>query len=427
MTKYFFDNMQTVEKYWYDMWSICINTPLGGRLVVHGKDIVVEDLDKKNLLVEAIVARNPKEAANMDTGVVPGDRKGAAGIDSAFFAHLKRNWSWAANHSMYQTKTSKNSEASKKRGKSGQRDLHLSRIQMKPVKYTEYIGLKKVSGPPAPTINGTELRKQVYDCINKPIDIGRRNEVLLSHQSSRQKSVVRRVMPRKRSSRPRLKYDEDDYQAMQMMPKLRADWEQHEVNILLVCKIAITYLSPNPRKHLVNFMAVRDVLRTYSCTSYNKTSRACQRRLMYMLRQQCTMNSLALGVEEIKQDPFIDERYNGILDRLKSECSSTAEYEKRVTEVFKELVDFIMKKYYDIANIKPNKHIAMPKTVHEFNLLFKTIYPAKPRQNEGYKKDVRNIYDIHSATINSVIHSAMYCARSKRSWAYEIFKVYMSH
>lgn len=424
VTKYFFDNIQTVEKYWYDMWNICINTPLGGRLVVHGKDIVVEDLDKKNVLVQAIVARNPKEASTMDTGVVPGDRKGAAGIDSAFFAHLKRNWNWAANYSMYQTKTSRNS---RKCEKSGQRDLHLSKIQTKPVKYTEYVGLKKVSGPPTPAISGTELKKQMYDYISKPTDIGRKNEVLLSHQSSRQNSVVRRVMPRKRSSHPRLKYDEDDYQAMKMMSKLRTDWEPHEINILLVCKVAMTYLSPNPRKQAVNFMAVRDVLRTYSYTSYNKTSRACQRRLMYMIRQQCTINSVALGVEEIKQDPFIDERYNGIMDRLKNECSSTVEYEKRVTQVFKELVDFIMKKYYDIADMKPNKHMAMPKTAHEFNLLFKMIYPTKPYYNQGFKKEVRNANDIHSATINSVIHSSMYCAKDKRSWAYQIFKVCMSH
>ncbi|XP_014483912.1 PREDICTED: general transcription factor 3C polypeptide 1 [Dinoponera quadriceps] len=428
VTKYFFDRLHSVEKYWHDMWAICVNTPLGGRLVVHGKDILVEDLDKKSILTTAIVARNPKEAAGMDTGVVPGDRRGAAGIDSAFFAHLKRNWNWTSNYSANQ-KSPKGYEGSKKSGKSGtgQRDLHLSKIQMKPVKYTEYVGLKKVSGPPAPAISGAELRRQVHNHFSKPGEAGRKNEALPSHQTSKQKSFVRRVMPRKRTKGPRLKYDEDDYRAMQRMHKLRADWEPHEVNILLVCKVAMTYLSPNPRKQVVNFTAVRDVLHKYSYTSYNKTSRACQRRLMYMQRQQCTINSLALGVEEIKQDLFIDQRYNGIMDRLKSECSSSAEYEKRVTEVFKELVAFIMKNYYNIAEIRPNKHKAMPKTAQEFNFFFKTIYPAKPYHSQGFRKDVRNANDIHSATINSVIHSSMCCAKSKRSWAYELFKIYQHY
>lgn len=96
--------LQIVEKYWYDMWNICVNTLLGGRLVVHGKDILLEDLSKKTAMIEAVAARNPKEAAERDIGIVPGDRKGAAGIDSAFFAHLKRNWNWSINSIHQQVK-----------------------------------------------------------------------------------------------------------------------------------------------------------------------------------------------------------------------------------------------------------------------------------------------------------------------------------
>ncbi|XP_011862964.1 PREDICTED: general transcription factor 3C polypeptide 1-like [Vollenhovia emeryi] len=418
VTKYLFESTQVVEKYWYDMWTICVNTLLGGRLVVHGKDILLEDLSKKSAMIEAVAACLPKDSAKRDTGAVPGDRKGAAGVDSALFAHLKRNWNWSINYSMHQ-------QTSRNQGKSstGQRDLHLSKIQAKPVKFTEYDGLKKISGPPPPaTVNASDLQKKVYDHLSTG---GRKNKALPSHQSSKQKSFVRRVMPRKKSVRkPRLKYDEDDYRAMQRMEKLRVDWESHEDNILLVCKVATTYLSPNPRKQVVSFIAVRDVLRTFSYNSYNKTSRACQRRLMYMLRQPRTVNSVALGVEEIKQDPFVDKRYGGTMDRLKGECSSSAEYEKRVTDVFKELVGYIVKKYYDIAEIKPKKHMAMPKTVQEFNLLFEVVHPMKPRHNQGFTKDVRNTNDIHSATINSVIHSSMCCGKDRRSWAYQLFKVY---
>lgn len=278
--------------------------------------------------------------------------------------------------------------------------------------------MKKVSGPPSPALSAAELRKRMYDHLNS---IGRKNEALPSHQSTRQKAFVRRVMPRKKST-PRLKYDEDDYQAMQRMQKLRVDWEPHEDNILLVCKVATMYLSPNPRKQVVTFIAVRDVLRSFSYSSYNKTSRACQRRLMYMLKQSRTVDSVALGVEEIKQDPFVDRRYNGAMDRLKGECANPAEYEKRATEVFKELVGYIVKKYYDITEIKPKKHMAMPKTAQEFNLLFEIVHPAKPHNNQSFT-DVCNMNDIHSATINSVIHSSMCCGKDRRCWAYQLFRV----
>ncbi|XP_011252958.2 general transcription factor 3C polypeptide 1 [Camponotus floridanus] len=413
VTKYFFDRMQVVEKYWYDMWTICVNTPLGDRAPVHGKDILVEDLNKKTAMIEAIVARTSKQTKEMDTGAVPGDRKGAAGIDSAFFAHLKRSWNRPVS--------STNRQASKNHEKFGQRDLHLSKIQTKPVKYTEYDGLKKISGPPPPTISATELRKKMYDHFN-----GRKNEALPSQQSTKQKCIVRRVEPRKKSTR-RHKYDESDYQALQRMPKLRADWESHEDNILLVCKVAATYLSSNPRKQLIDFIAVRDVLCTFSYNSDNKTSCACQRRLTYMLRQPRTVNSIALGVEEIKQDLFVDRRYGSTMERLKNECVSSADYKNRITEIFKELVGYIIKKYYDITEINPKKHIAMPRTAQEFNLLFELIYPAKPHHNQGFTKDVRSTNDIHAATINSLIHSSMCCKKDRRTWAYQLFKVYQRY
>ncbi len=33
----------------------------------------------------------------VDEGVIPGDGRGAGGLDSSFFSHLKRNWTWT-NH-----------------------------------------------------------------------------------------------------------------------------------------------------------------------------------------------------------------------------------------------------------------------------------------------------------------------------------------
>jgi hypothetical protein len=36
--------------------------------------------------------RTAEEAPELDIGILPGDQSGAAGMDSALFAHLKRNW-----------------------------------------------------------------------------------------------------------------------------------------------------------------------------------------------------------------------------------------------------------------------------------------------------------------------------------------------
>lgn len=97
VTKYTFTTLGVVENYWYDVWNTCINTCLGGRSVVEGKDILLEDLSKKIEMIQTLTVRQPEEAVKYDVGFVPGDRKGAAGIDSAFFPHLKRNWNWVNN------------------------------------------------------------------------------------------------------------------------------------------------------------------------------------------------------------------------------------------------------------------------------------------------------------------------------------------
>ncbi|KOX75217.1 General transcription factor 3C polypeptide 1 [Melipona quadrifasciata] len=364
--KYNFDEIQIVEKYWYDMWNTCMNTPLGGRLVVQGKDIVLEDLNKKIDMINAVIARSPEEAARLDTGKVPGDRKGAAGIDSACFAHLKRNWSWGFSNSGIR-------QTNKQQNVVYERESYLSKIKAKPIRFTE------------------------------------------------------RVLPRKCNNKKRTKYDEVDYRALQRMHKLRVNWESYEDKILLVCKVAMVYLCPNPRKQVITFSAVRDVLRTYSYSSHNKTSRACQRRLLYMLRQQRNVDTVALGVEELKQNFFLKKRFGGIVDKLKEEHKSSSEYEKQVTEAFKSLVTYIAKKYYDISDVGSKEPLPVPKTVQEFNLFYKIVHPTKPFYNRGFTKDIRNVNDIHFAVINSVINSSMCCGKDRRSWAYQLFKIYQQY
>lgn len=33
----------------------------------------------------------------VDDGVTPGDGQGAGGLDSSFYSHLKRNWTWTSH------------------------------------------------------------------------------------------------------------------------------------------------------------------------------------------------------------------------------------------------------------------------------------------------------------------------------------------
>jgi len=78
----------------FDVWTICSHTPLGCVNTMAGQSITLEVLRKKPAMLEACQPRKPDEAPELDRGEVPGDRLGAAGFDSAFFCHLKRNWTY---------------------------------------------------------------------------------------------------------------------------------------------------------------------------------------------------------------------------------------------------------------------------------------------------------------------------------------------
>ncbi|XP_058798386.1 general transcription factor 3C polypeptide 1 [Phymastichus coffea] len=415
--KFCFSTMAEVERYWYEMWNTCINTDLGGRNVVEGKDILLEDLPRKPEMIEATRVKTVAEAIVDDIGFVPGDRKGAAGIDSAFFSHLKRNWNWinAVQQSKpkkpnWPTQTVNLTKASIRYRASHPRKVLQTKKRSSPVKH----GQGKTGTDSSKFVEKTKTKRHV------PLNLS-------FVQSSKPSKVIRKVLPRKRALRNRVKYDEIDFSALQRMDKLRVDWEQHEDNILLVCKVAMVYLCPNPRRNPVTFTAIRDVLRSYSFTSYNKTSRACQRRLLYMLKQPKTVNSVLLGVEEIKQDYHVNKRFGGLNEKLRSESESVMEYEKKIEKVFKDLVTYIAKKYYNISDMEHREPIILPKTIQEFNVFHKLKLPTKTISSPGVSKEVRDITDIHTATINSVIHSSMCCGKERRSWAYQLFRVYQQY
>lgn len=241
----------------------------------------------------------------------------------------------------------------------------------------------------------------------------------------RQKSYVRRVSVRPKHVRSRVKYDEIDNSALQRMEKLRVDWDTREDNILLVCKVAMMYLCPKPRRQMIGFTSVRDVLRSYSVTSYNKTSRACQRRLLYMLKKADTHHSVTLGVEELKQDFYVDRRFGNKLEQLKREYWGTHKYYEQVNLVFRDLVNHIANRYYDISDIGRAKSNATPRTIEQFHLFNRVKRPRRPGGVTSFSDDTSN--DIHSSTINSVIHSSMCCVKDRRSWAYQLFRIYQQY
>lgn len=108
--------------------------------------------------------------------------------------------------------------------------------------------------------------------------------------------------------------------------------------------------------------------------------------------------------------------------KLKVQHADSPEYETKVSEVFFELVSYIAKKSLHLYDNTKQLTI-FPKTIQEFNLLYKIVPSTKLASTKGFTKDIQSIADIHAATVNAVIHSSMCCGKDRRSWAYQLIKV----
>ncbi|KAJ9600248.1 hypothetical protein L9F63_009473, partial [Diploptera punctata] len=347
---YVFNTLNDVEKYWYEMWNFCIHTQLGGRMHVTGKDIVLEVLQNKQVMIDAIQPRQPDEAPLLDLGNVPGDKRGAAGLDSAFFSHLKRNWNWTNNN------ISVSSVPAVKPKIEEQRKARLASLKPEPLNLGEIFQkppnkLKKNSTTPHGKKRASNPKSEPKKTVTKAVRV------------VKAKNVVRRVMPRKKNKAHKPYYDEIDMKALQLMSKLRVEWSPKEDNLLLLCKVAAMYLCPYPRKQTITFPMIRDILHEI-CPHYS--NQACQRRIMYMMKNPSTANSVALHLEDVRQDPKIIEQFKDSIQQLNTKTADTEKMEKLAIEKLKLLVCALQQKFNPEPMDHNVLHKLLPQTMSEF-------------------------------------------------------------
>ncbi|XP_066992630.2 general transcription factor 3C polypeptide 1 [Anabrus simplex] len=407
-----------VDKYWYDLWNTCLHTRLGGRMCVQGKDIVLEALSTKPAMIHAVTPRQADEAPRLDTGFVPGDRKGAAGLDSALFSHLKRNWNWTNAH----TPAKPQSQDLLMKGMDKRR-ARLASVKCDPVIFSKYTVMVKKS------INflhsGKFFKTSKHD--KKALTSKTANKKVSKKPVSSRRNVVRRVQARKCATRHRPYYDEIDMHALKLMSKLRVEWSTEEDNLLLLCKVASMYLCPNPRQQIIGFHVVRDILHEAIPTSSNKTSRACQRRILYVMKNNATASNIAMHLEEVKQDSAINRKYGDALATLKVTCESSAKLEDALNEKFKMLVKDLQLRSNTMVSGSPSSKWKIPDSPAVFWDMYDVTEPKNTLKFKGHFQDVENVSDVYCALLNATIISSLCCPSDKTSWAYQLFKVYQQY
>jgi len=416
---YYFTSMAQVERYWYDMWEICISTPLGESSGLSGQEITVELMDRKLEMVAALEPRQVDEAPLQDDGHIPGDGLGAAGLDSSIFAHLKRNWST-------------NSSTKRPIGKSE----HIQRppFCIELLQDDEGIEPRRSKLPIISTeIKVTKEPNKAKERRKKVADEPKVAKIVIKEPAVRPNKITRVVGKRKTQVERKPYYDEKDKAALRLMRKLRVDWTAREDSFLLLCRAAGMFLRADTKNQMVQYTSVRDLLHKYFPESCNKTSRACQRRLNYMMKNQTTVDNVNLFLADLQQDETLLDRFNLALDPNESK----ADAELRLDTEFGELVHILITKKENASNATK---LDLPDTIEAIKEKYTILNPGSSNHgtssstgvvtysnNKNAFQEPTCIDDIHCAVINTLVVSSLCCASDKRSWTFQLFKIYQQY
>ncbi|XP_014245478.1 general transcription factor 3C polypeptide 1 isoform X2 [Cimex lectularius] len=438
---YNFKTIKDVEQYWYDLCNFAMHTNLGCRTSMTGQPVVIENVTTKLQLLEAISPRQIEEAVELDMGYLPGDKLGAGGLDSDMFVHLKRNWYWTNEGKI---------DPSHPTVKNILDPPHMKGVQKKNVgkKATkacipkkssdkEKSKSKKNDNEPTSTsgVNNSENVSPVSNAEGAQVSkVDQKSKYKLKKRAKHRK-ITRIVKPKSTRFGRRPYYDQVDKEALRRMVKLRVDWMSAEDNLLLICKVASLYMTTNNKRHIAkNFFVIREILHTtYPEISKNKTSRACQRRMHYMMRNPSTSHSVYMCLEEIKQDPEINDKFSSSVEKLDALIKAKGEgpkgYQKEFDKIFTSLVYKLLGKLKTITN-KDNislDNISIPDTLEEFKKAYKTVVPKNLNMRYGTFNEVQNTVDILCSVVNTIIHSSLCCTTDKTSYSYQLFFIYQQY
>ena len=225
------------------------------------------------------------------------------------------------------------------------------------------------------------------------------------------------------------------------MRKLRVDWSDQEDSFLLICKVAGAHLCQNSRAGMVNYTIVRDILHKHFSESQNKTSRACQRRLNYMLKNDTTADNVRLFLADVQRDATVSTGltgYNDISDLINFQITSRflvpsagelsrTDNDDRLERDFEPLVDVLVEKYKRRGG--PEADTLLPDDLDELNAKFEIVSPVSSSTSEAEQpfSDPKDVKDIRGSVVNALITSSLSSASDKTSYSFQLFKIYQQY
>ncbi|XP_028307045.1 general transcription factor 3C polypeptide 1 [Gouania willdenowi] len=404
---------EDVENFWFDLMCVCLNTPLG---VIRGKRNVSEDepapsfVKERNVFVGiAHLLKGSREVC--DDGSIPGDGKGAGGLDSNFFGHLKRNWLWTS-HLLSVKKAPTGSEALE------------TKIRLKSLLSKNALRLALTAGGSAKPRFVTPKKTLLLGNVEVGIEPATRNQQIYKGKRQKtkraKKEIVKATRKRKRAEpmKRTQAHDEADHRALKRMKRQRVQFSVQEDSLMMLCCVASHLLNSKLPRPFVPHCVVRDLLHAEFKTSLDKTSIAVGRRSRFIFKNPQTLQNYRVCLAEVSQD-------KSLMKQLEEFHPADPEKSEDCVKAFLEYIRLLRQKF---SSVMSSCNLVIPDTKQE--LFSRFSVSAIYTENQISPKDSLSCTaDIHSVVLHNLIQStlAMTNSQMKSTRSFQTFYAYSKY
>ncbi|NXI44516.1 TF3C1 factor, partial [Galbula dea] len=431
---YVLNSMQDVENFWFDLQCVCLNTPLGvircprsKRSQLQGEETALDvereqesAVNKHNLERKcAMLEYTTGSREVVDDGTIPGDGLGAAGLDSSFYGHLKRNWIWTSyiiNKTRKENTAAENGLTARLQTFLTKHPLPLSTGGNK----INILGEAKV---------GSEslLQKEEFSEITKEPTQDRTKRVRGGRSQKRKrlrKDTGKKAKKKKKEEdcaekSKRLRYhDEADQSALQRMTRLRVTWTVQEDSLLMLCRIASHVLNAKVKGPFVPWQVVRDIMHASFEESLDKTSHSVGRRARYIVRNPQTYLNFKVCLAEVYQDKALTEEF---MNR-----ENNYEDPQVCAKEFKEFVERLKEKF---SSTLGNPKLEIPDTLQELFSRFRVLAIGEDTNHNTKEDTLSSVDDIHFLVLQNLIYSTLALSdnQMKSCQSFQTFRLYREY
>lgn len=429
---YVLNTMQDVENFWFDLQCVCLNTPLGVVRCPRSKRsnpqeeeaaLAMEQqsaVDKHNLERKcAMLEYTTGSREVVDDGTIPGDGLGAAGLDSSFYGHLKRNWIWTSyiiNKTKKENTVSENRLTVRLQTFLTKHPLPLStggnkiNILGEPKAGPESVVQKKES---------IEISQEATQDRNKRVRGGKNQKRKRLRKDTGKPTKKKKKEEKSVEKSKRLRYhDEADQSALQRMTRLRVTWTVQEDVLLMLCRIASHVLNAKVKGPFVPWQVVRDIMHASFEESLDKTSHSVGRRARYIVRNPQTYLNYKVCLAEVYQD-------KALIDEFMNRENNYEEPQVCAAE-FKQFVERLKAKF---SSTLGNPKLEIPDTLQELFARFRVMAIGEDTNHTTKEDSLNSVYDIHFLVLQNLIQSTLALSdnQMKSCQSFQTFRLYREY